>query len=46
MNDEAFAVLLHAEPKLDYWIEILCFGTEEKREKRILFTKSKGGERV
>ena len=36
MNDEAFAVLLHAEPKLDYWIEILCFGTEEEKKEFFL----------
>lgn len=36
MNDDAFAVLLHAEPKLNHWMDILCFGTEEEQKEFFL----------
>ena len=36
MNDDAFAVMLHAEPKLNHWMDILCFGTEEEQKEFFL----------
>ena len=36
MNDDAFAVMLHAELKLNHWMDILCFGTEEEQKEFFL----------
>lgn len=36
MNSEAFAVMLHAEPLLNHWMDILCFGTEEEQKEFFL----------
>lgn len=36
MDNEAFTVMLHAEPILNYWLDILCFGTEEEQKEFFL----------
>lgn len=30
---DAYAELLHAEPIISYWLDILCMGTEEEKQK-------------
>lgn len=36
---EDYATLLHAEPVMEYWLDILCFGSIE--EKQELFLKGR-----
>lgn len=37
------AMMLHAEPIINYWLDILCMGSEQEK-KRIIYARKKRGE--